>query len=179
MTTPAERKLHIGGLVRTQGWEVLNATPGDHVDHLGNANDLSRFPDNTFSSIYASHILEHFDYRDELDATLREWHRVLDGGGKLYISVPDMDTLCGLFLDKQLDARERFRVMRMMFGGHLDEYDYHVVGLNQEFLDKYLLSNGFVNPRRVRDFGLFDDASSLEIHGVAISLNVIAEKPAT
>jgi len=178
MTTSPERKLHIGGLIRSQGWEVLNTTPGDHVDHLGNANDLSRFPDNTFNSIYASHILEHFDYRDELDATLREWRRVLVAGGKLYISVPDMDILCGLFLDRQLDPLVRFRVMRMMFGGHLDEYDYHVVGLNQEFLDKYLLSNGFVNPQRVQDFGLFEDASSIEIQDVPISLNVIAEKPA-
>lgn len=178
MTKTSERKLHIGGLIRVEGWEVLNTVTGDHVDHLGNAMDLSKFPDNTFSALYASHILEHLDYKDELKATLREWRRVLRTGGKLYVSVPDMDTLCRLFIDNELDALERFLVMRMMFGGHLDEYDYHVVGLNQEFLDKYLLTTGFANPRRVENFGLFDDASGMELHGVPISLNIIAEKPA-
>ena len=37
------RKLHIGGKLRQEGWEVLNALPGDYVDHIGDARDLAQF----------------------------------------------------------------------------------------------------------------------------------------
>ena len=53
------RKLHIGGWVRTSGWEVIDANPGPNVDHVGDAGDLSRFDTATFTDIYASHVLEH------------------------------------------------------------------------------------------------------------------------
>lgn len=173
------RKLHIGGKVRAEGWEVLNALPGPYVDHLGNARDLSAFADGTFAEIYASHVLEHLDYRGELATALKEWYRVLAPGGRVLISVPDMDVLAHLFLQKdQLDIPARFHIMKMMFGGHDDRYDYHVVGLNEDFLAEFLELAGFDNIRRVEKFGLFDDTSGLDFGGVLISLNVIADKPA-
>lgn len=172
------RKLHIGGMIRADGWEVLNAIPGPNVDHLGNANDLSNFSDGVFSEIYASHIVEHLDYKSELQETLNEWNRVLTAGGKLYVSVPDLEILARMFLAKdQLTGPERFHVMRMMFGGHEDEYDYHVVGLDLEFLRNYLHYANFIKIQRVDDFGLFDDTSSMKYKGVPISLNMICEKP--
>ncbi|HED13096.1 MAG TPA: methyltransferase domain-containing protein [Gammaproteobacteria bacterium] len=171
------RKLHIGGKIHITGWEVLNAVNGPYVDHLGDARDLSQFQDDTFGDLYASHVLEHMDYKVELAAVLKEWHRVLMPGGKIYISVPDMDVLCQLFMAKdKMDINERFHVMRMMFGGHVDNYDYHVVGLNQEFLGIFLQQAGFSNMRRVSSFGLFQDTSNLVVKGGPISVNVIAEK---
>ena len=172
------RKLHIGGKVKAPDWEVLNAVPAAYVDHVGNANDLSQFENDTFTDIYASHLVEHLDYRDELVNTLKEWHRVLVPGGKVYISVPDMDVLAKLFIAKEkLNFSERFMVMRMMFGGHVDQYDYHAVGLNQEFLAMYLNQAGYINIRRVDRFGLFNDTSNYVFKDVLISLNLIAEKP--
>lgn len=151
--------------------------PAPYVDHVGNANNLPQFTDGTFAEIYASHIVEHLDYKDELITTLTEWNRVLEPGGRISISVPDMDVLAQLFLSDQLDVQERYMVMRMMFGGHMDKYDYHVVGLNEEFLSEFLESAGFENIRKVKDFGIFNDTSSMVYMGVPISLNVIAEKP--
>lgn len=175
-TQPTVRRLHIGGRVPAPGWEIMDANPGPHVDHLGNAADLSRFPDHSFAAVYASHVLEHFDYRHELVQTLREWRRVLVPGGRLHVSVPDLDTLCQLMVDRQnLSINERFMVMRMMFGGHVDRWDYHVCGLNAEFLSAFLNEAGFRNPVRVGSFGLFKDTSELAFKGVRISLNVIAE----
>jgi hypothetical protein len=69
-------------------------------------------------------------------------------------------------------------VMRMIFGGHIDRYDYHLVGLNQEFLTGYLNAAGFIGIRRIADFGLFDDTSSMEFKGIPISLNIMATKAA-
>jgi predicted SAM-dependent methyltransferase len=173
------RRLHIGGHVRQAGWEVLDANPGPHVDHVCNAVDLSRFADATFSEIYASHVVEHLDYKDQLLATLQEWHRVLTPGGMLHVSVPDMDTLARLFLDRQLlSMDERFLVMRMIFGGHVDQYDYHVVGLNEEFLLRFLHAAGFSQAVRVPEFGICQDTSTLKLKGTPISLNMTALKAA-
>ncbi|NVL89828.1 MAG: tetratricopeptide repeat protein, partial [Desulfobacterales bacterium] len=173
----AKRKLHVGGTAFYSEWEVINAVPASYVDHLGDAKDLSRFGDETFSEIYASHVLEHFDYVSELDAVLKEWARVLQLGGKLYISVPDMDKLANLFLMKnKLSLQERFHVMRMMFGGQTSAHDYHKVGFNREILESFLIKAGFINLRVVDDFGIFKDTSTMKFHGIPISLNIVAQK---
>lgn len=173
-----DRKLHIGGAVRIEGWEVLNAVPGPHVDHLRNANDLSVFDDNTFAEIYASHVLEHFDYKDELLNVLKEWRRVLRPGGRLSVSVPDMEILAEMFvLKEKYTGDDRYLIMRMLFGGHMDRYDYHLVGLTEEFLTSFLSHAGYAEIRRVPRLGLIDDTSTLDLHGVPISLNMMAEKP--
>jgi predicted SAM-dependent methyltransferase len=172
------RRLHIGGTLRAAGWEVLNAVPSPAVDHLGNAKDLTRFPDMTFAVLYASHVLEHFDYKQALSQALREWYRVLQPGGSLYVSVPDLEVLCGLYLDKgRLSEAERFHVMRMMFGGHVERHDYHLVGFNLATLHHFLKSAGFAAIQRVERFGLFADTSDMRFKNVPISLNVHALRP--
>jgi predicted SAM-dependent methyltransferase len=101
----------------------------------------------------------------------------LQPGGRLYVSVPDMDILAALFLDKESHSvEEQFFVMRMIFGGHVDAYDHHKVGLNESFLASFLIHAGFKNICRVGSFGLFDDSSEGQFKGTPISLNVIAEK---
>jgi len=173
-----ERRLHIGGVVREAGWEVLNASPGAHVDHVGDARDLSRFAEGTFQSVYGSHILEHIDYNGPLQAALKEWARVLAPGGTLYVSVPDLDVLCELFLLKdKLSVDQRFQIMRMIFGGHTDPHDFHQAGLNEEFLTIFLRDAGFTDIRRVESFGLFQDTSEMRAGQVLISVNLIAHKP--
>ncbi len=172
-----ERRLHIGGVERAEGWEVLNALPGPCVDYVGNAADLGRFPDATFAALYGSHVLEHLDYAGEMQAGLREWHRVLAPGGRLYVSVPDLAVLAKLFVGDGLTMEQRFMVVRMILGGHIDAYDYHKTAFDFVLLAAFLRDAGFVEIERVADFGLFDDTSRVIYAGVPISLNVIARKP--
>jgi predicted SAM-dependent methyltransferase len=177
-TATTARKLHIGGREPRAGWEILNVLPGPAVDHQGDAIDLSRFADGTFAEVYASHVLEHFDYNGKLIKALREWHRVLAPGGLLRLSVPDLDVLCSLLLARHmLDVNQRFMVMRMMFGGHVDAYDVHLVGLNQDFLAGFLTAVGFERLQRVPRHGLFGDTSDMVFAGTPISLNMVAFKP--
>jgi predicted SAM-dependent methyltransferase len=171
-----QRKLHIGGIEPGEGWEIMNICSGPHVDHLGNANDLSRFPSGSFSAIYASHILEHFDYQGELLATLKEWHRALKVSGTLYVSVPDLDVLAQLFLGEGQTVDERFSLMRMMFGGHLNQHDFHGSGLNEDFLTYFLNEAGFSMIMKVDEFRMFRDASSTKYNNELISLNMVARK---
>ncbi len=173
-----ERRLHIGGVERVKGWEVLNALPGPSVDHVGNAADLRRFADKTFAALYSSHVLEHLDYTGELQAGLREWQRVLAPGGRLYVSVPDLAALSKLFLSDVLTREQRFMVVRMILGGHIDAYDYHRMAFDFDLLATFLRDAGFVEIERVADFDLFNDTSRVVYAGVPISLNVTARTPA-
>ena len=172
------RKLHIGGAHASPGWEVFDVRAASHVDHVGDALDLSRFAEGTFAEVYASHVLEHFDYKDALYAALVEWHRVLEPGGVLRLSVPDIDILAHLLLQRQaLDVNQRFQVMRMIFGGHTHEHDYHRVGLNQDFMSAFLDRAGFERLQRVSRHGLFADTSETVVLDTPISLNLNAYKP--
>lgn len=81
------------------------------------------------------------------------------------------------FSGSALSLDERHKVMRMMFGAHIDDYDYHYVGLNEEILSDYLRQAGFVGIEKVVSFGLFDDTSEMKFRGVRISLNMCAYKP--
>jgi predicted SAM-dependent methyltransferase len=173
---PGDAWLNIGGSAKKDGWKVLNIQPGAHVDHAGDVRDLTRFADQSWDAVYASHTLEHLGYQKQLPAVLNEINRILRPGGKLFVSVPDLDTLCRLFVHEDASAKDRFHLMRMMFGGQLDEHDFHFVGLNQEILAEYLFGAGFQDIFRVPEFNIFDDTSSLAFAGVLISLNLVASK---
>ncbi|MBM4221907.1 MAG: methyltransferase domain-containing protein [Gammaproteobacteria bacterium] len=170
------RRLHIGGHELREGWEIFDALPRAGVNHRGDASDLSRFPDGTFAELYASHVLEHFDFREAVPRVLKEWHRVLQPGGRLYISVPDMERLCHLYLKPEISAEERLKIMWMMFGSHADAYDYHHAGFNADYLGSALSEAGFGNIQRVLDFGLFKDASTMSFLEVPISVNLTATR---
>jgi predicted SAM-dependent methyltransferase len=64
------RRFLIGGKDRAEGWEVLDAQPAPYVDHVCNASDLPQFGDNTTAKIYASHVLEHFNYNGDGSVTV-------------------------------------------------------------------------------------------------------------
>jgi len=174
---PAEGiKLHIGGQQKRDGWAILDVLAGPMVDYVGNCNDLSFLADESCSDVYASHVLEHLGYNGELQKTLKGIYRVLKPGGRLRASVPDLETLCRIFLHPSLDGAGRFHVMRMMFGGRTSDHDVHYVGLTFEFLGGFMHEAGFRDIRRVPEFGLFNDTSTLLFGNVPISLNVEARK---
>ena len=169
-------KLHIGGEQFKEGWQILNIHSGKHTDFKGTVTDLSNFGPNTISEIYASHVIEHLGHREELPIALAQCYRILDAGGRLSISVPDLTTLADLFSTPGLSLNHRYEIMLMMFGGQLDNYDFHKTGIFEELLIRYLNFAGFKNIKKVDEFGLFDDASSIRFGGTLISLNLIAIK---
>ena len=170
-------KLNVGGWEAAEGWTILDIKPGPHVDHVGDVRDLSFLAPESCSEVYASHVLEHLGYQQEIPNVLREFYRILKPGGRLRISVPDLETLCELFLEPQLKPREKFEVMRMMFGGQMDPYDRHLTGLSFQILGDFLHEAGFVQIIRVPSFNLFNDASEFRFITVPISCNMQAVKP--
>jgi predicted SAM-dependent methyltransferase len=171
-------KLHIGGKEPSPEWTIVDVLDRPEVDYVCHANNLSMFKNNSVDVIYASHVLEHFYYNidDELINTLKEWYRVLKTGGKLMVSVPDLQKLCWLYLHPDAHPLERHHIMRMMFGGQTDIYDIHKVGLDEDTLAMYLQAAGFDNYERITEFNLFQDCSLIKLADTYISLNVITHK---
>ena len=56
------------------------------------------YPDNSVDEIRAFHIIEHFDFF-EIQNVLKEWHRVLKPGGRLWLETPDFLESCRSFVD--------------------------------------------------------------------------------
>ena len=167
-------QLHLGGWQVMKGWTIVNVEDRPGVDVRSSCTDLSMFPDGSAVEIYASHVYEHLGYQEELPKAFAEARRVLMPGGRLRISVPDMEVLCQLFMHPtaRQSANEQFKVMRMIMGGQVEPFDFHKVGFSQGILTALLLQHGFRDFRRVEDFGLFDDTSKLRFAGVPISLNL-------
>jgi len=168
-------KLHIGGEEIKEGWKILNISQKPGVDFIGDISDLSMFENDSVSDVYASHVFEHVKQAKVLD-TLKEIKRILKPAGKFYVSVPDLDILCHTFINPIVSPDIKFHVMRMMFGGQVDEHDVHFFGWNQLFLFDFLRQAGFSDANRVESFGLFNDTSDYRPYGFPISLNVIATK---
>ncbi len=170
-------RLHLGGVETKPGWRIVNVQDGPHVDYLGDVTDVARgFADESVDEIYASHILEHLGYDKALPETLKELCRILKPEGRFYIAVPDLAALTRLFAHPQADVNVRMHVMRIMYGGRTDPYDVHFTGFDQEILGHFLGVAGFKRIQRVKAFGLFNDASTVEVGGVSVSLNVIVTK---
>ena len=168
-------KLHIGGKQIKDGWKILNIQKLDGVDFVGSISDLSQFDNDSIEEIYASHVVEHVDQKN-IKKTLNGIYRILKEGGKFYISVPDLDVLCKIFINDKAPPKVKFHVMRMMFGGQTDENDYHYFGWNFLFMKDFLIESGFKKVERVKSFSIFNDTSDYAPYGVPISLNVIAYK---
>jgi len=169
-------KLNIGGETIKEGWKILNIQRKPGVDFVGDISNLDQFKDGSVDEIYASHVIEHVD-QNNIEKTLNGIYRVLGKNGKIYISVPDMDILCKIFMDPNSSLDMKWHAMRMMFGGQTDKYDFHYFGWNFLFLNGYLNKVGFRKIEKVKSLSIFDDdTSEFAPHGYPISLNVIAYK---
>ena len=168
-------KLHIGGIEKKEGWSILNIQKKEGVDFVGDISNLSQFKDNSVNEIYASHVLEHVPQK-KIKITLQGINRILIPGGKFYVSVPDMDILCKIFIDPKAPLQVKHNVARIMFGGQVDDYDFHYFGWNLEFIKNFFNEVGFFKIEKVKTFSLFNDTSNYAPYGFPISLNIIAYK---
>ena len=63
-------RLNIGGTERRDGWKILNILPGPEVDYVGDCTDLTQLADASVDDVYASHVLEHLGYGEDLASSL-------------------------------------------------------------------------------------------------------------
>jgi predicted SAM-dependent methyltransferase len=109
-------------------------------DLVDNATTLTKIEDESCDVIEAIHMLEHLSYKDT-EAALKVWHKKLKKGGIVRISVPDMKTVCGLFLATGDKAAFRGSI----WGSQRHVADFHLNGFTKESLTKDLLDAGFTD----------------------------------
>jgi SAM-dependent methyltransferase len=164
-------RLHIGGKEAREGWVNINTMPGPHVDIVTSAADLSMFQTGQFDLVYASHVLEHLPYRRELPAALFEIFRVLGPRGQLWMSVPDLRRIARAFLDPALSLERERVLLQVVYGGQLDEFDFHYWGFTFPTANWTFHQVGFSHVEEVGPFTVFNDTSTN-----MYSLNLIAYK---
>lgn len=101
MDLTKKRNLEIGpGVNHIKGFETVNVVWTDGVDYVADASKKLPFKDGTYDIVYASHILEHIPWY-QLDATLKEWVRVLNSGGFLEVWVPNGLLIAKTFVEAE------------------------------------------------------------------------------
>jgi hypothetical protein len=150
-------RLNLGsGSVPLEGYENLDGKYGDSIYPLN-------VEDGSCGEIRASHVLEHFSHHEVMDI-LRHWVSKLAPGGLLKIAVPDMEKIARAYLEG-----EAINVQGYIYGGQVDERDFHKCGFDAEVLLEMLLDAGL---ERVHDWSSSGDCAALPI-----SLNLAGYRP--
>lgn len=135
-------KLNLGaGEDHKPGYISVDIREETDPDVLTDVGNLSMFDDDSVEEILAVDILEH---TDDPVSWLKEWHRVLEPGGEIYIRVPDFDRI----IDRDfIEGTPWFRTENRVLGGRENEYDQHRSLFTKEVLEERLKEAGFRNIR--------------------------------
>ena len=108
---------------------------------------LSVFPSNSAEEIIARDCIEHISWR-RVEDLLKDIHRVLKCGGRVYIQVPDLEAIAKEVIlnpDFKYGELEGWKAISFWVYGAQDyEYNYHKAGFTIPTLRKLLESIGFV-----------------------------------
>ncbi len=169
------RRLEIGSGNRPlPGYEHLDINP-DSPD-LDYCCSMDQIPvdDDSFDEISSIHSIEHIGWRKGL-STLKEWHRVLKPGGKLYIACPNLEFIMRAYLQNGALWYEDFQRMHPDEKAHLGVGGIHSHTLWANFklfssgdggdehmacYDKYLLT-ALLREAGFQKIVLVDDTDSL------------------
>lgn len=162
-------KIELGsGFHPVEGFDIhMDINPEcPHLEKIGSVDSVP-FPDNTFEEARASDVLEHFSYRDTL-RVLKEWFRILQPGGKIYIQCPNAKLLAQRWINNDLPLMDGmpidFSASYWILGGHNDgcfaknddtwRFNAHYTLFSSESLEFYLRKVGF------RDIDIQSDGGS-------------------
>ena len=113
------KKLNLGcNDLKLDGFINIDIDPRVKPDMLANCLHLP-FEDDSVDEIYAGHLLEHTTPEEE---ALKEWHRVLKKGGKITITVPDVEKAIFLYKSNELGLD---MVNQVVFGANDREQQNH------------------------------------------------------
>lgn len=114
--TPRVANLGAGG--EYNPYEVqVDLRDDPHIDFKCDISNLPNDWTEKFHLVKSNHVLEHFSHTKTLDI-LREWVRILEPGGVLRITVPDLEFACKMVLEGRTDLA----VIGMIYGDQGSNY---------------------------------------------------------
>ena len=175
--------LHLGaGKRNIPGFINVDLSNYKHIHFKRNVSNLKNFKTNSVDYIYASHVLEYFDY-NEAYKVLKEWKRVLKPNGILRISIPDFNSLLKVYRKtKNID-----KIIGPLYGKTKQKKNtiYHKCVYDHAKIKKILKNVGFKNIKKFDWKKIwhsnYDDHSKayfphMNKKGILISLNISAKK---
>ena len=141
---PADR-LHFGcGSRRVPGWLNVDVRGSEHDVDL--AGGKLPWADGVFGAVAAQQVVEHLELRSELLPLLRELWRVSRPGAEIWLSCPDMEKVCRMYLEDRgaallADRQTRFamREMEDLPTQHMINVMFHQGGQHRNLFDFALL----------------------------------------
>ena len=135
-------KLHLGSGSRyLQGYTHIDISEHEHIDIKASVDKLDSLKDASVDEIYASHVLEYFD-RNEVNAVLLEWKRVLKKNGILRLAVPNFEALISVYQKTE----EIEKILGPLYGKwnvSNGDYIYHKTVYDNKSLTSLLEQLGF------------------------------------
>lgn len=146
-------KLNIGSGYRPYSkanneWLDLDIRPDLNPDIVADARNIP-LPKEPIQEILAHSVLEHFS-KWQYKECLKEWYRVLEFGGKLVISVPDMAIVGTLLANSDLPITEIKNKINLVYGEQDYPENQHKWGWTFKTLDKDLKEIGFKTITRLQ-----------------------------
>jgi len=117
-------KLNVGSGQRKfgEGWTNCDIQPRWNPDVVADCNHMPMFADSSAEMIVLHHVIEHFGL-GELDNAIRECHRILQPGGSLIVTTPDLNLLCRRWIAHMIDD---YTFCVNLYGAYMgDEADRH------------------------------------------------------
>lgn len=178
-------KLNIGaGGSKINGYINVDSLLLRNTELISNIKYLRYFvKKKSVSAIYASHVLEHFSEK-EVREVLKTLFDLLNDGGELRISVPDLDKIVKIYGENLLYFQKRGTSpwIGPIYGGQSTAYDFHKTGFNESWMRYLLEETGF---RKITEYDAIEFCDRNHIKdsslynkpfGKFISLNVVATK---
>jgi len=119
------------------------------------------FRDFSIEEIFAWDILEHGSYR-KTKSILKEWHRVLQQRGKLFIQSPHLESLCRFALQAKT-VKEKETAIARIFGGQDYPENSHYTAIDTDVIAFYLKEIGFFVDLKDIQEGNFGNRTNIRI----------------
>ena len=143
-------------------------------------------PSQSCTVIIAWNVLEHVSWR-KTQLTLQHWFDLLKPGGRLALSIPNLEKLAIDILesDSMIFTNRNDRgghIIEHLYGGQDYDGNYHVAGWKPSWLEKELKSAGFlienIGDGNLKDFGFHFNMSAGTLGGAnGWDMLAIAQRP--
>ena len=158
-------RLNLGcGTLPIEGYTNIDRTPICGGVVAGEVCPLTDYADESVDEIRASHVLEHFPSA-QIAFILADWYRALKPGGLLKLAVPDFK-----WIAEQYMAGANIPLLGYVYGGQVDENDYHKTCFDREGLADALAQLGLV------DIEMWE-SDLQDCAALPVSLNLMGRKP--